>query len=66
MKRIKTVYFATREQAQAVIATLPPFKAGRFSNGVAKYKIVEYVKGYAIQLGDCGSYYPHKTADGDE
>ena len=39
MKKDKTIYYATREKAQAVIETLPPFKASRFSNGVAKYKI---------------------------
>jgi len=63
MKKDKTIYFSTYEKAQAVIETLPPFKASRFSNGIAKYKIVEYGKGFAIQLGDYGNYHPCTTAD---
>lgn len=63
LKRPRTIYFKTRKEAQAMIDTLPPFKACKYSNGVAKYKIVEYIKGYAIQLGDCGPYYPNTTED---
>jgi hypothetical protein len=63
MKKDKTIYCPTREKAQAVIETLPPFKASRFSNGIAEYKIVEYGKGFAIQLGDYGNYHLCTTAD---
>jgi hypothetical protein len=63
MMKDKTIYFATREKAQAVIDTLPPFKASRFSDGIACYKIIEFGKGYAIRLGDYGNYHPRSTAD---
>ena len=63
MSKFKPVYYATREQAQAVIDTLPAFTAGRFNDGPAIYKIVEFRKGYAIQLGDFGNYHPRTHAD---
>jgi hypothetical protein len=56
-------YYATREQAQSVINTLPPFRASRFCVGIARYKIVGFAKGYAIQLGDYGNYHPRTNAD---
>ena len=63
MKKDKTIYFATHEKAQAVIEALPPFKSSRFSDGIARYKIVEFGKGYAIQLGDYCNYHPRTTSD---
>ncbi len=57
------IYFATREQAQSVVDTLPPFEASRFCVGIARYKIVGFTKGYAIQLGDYGNYHPRTNAD---
>jgi hypothetical protein len=63
MKKFKPAYYATREQAQAVIDTLPAFKASRFNEGLAIYKIVEFKPGFAIQLGDYGNYHPCATAD---
>jgi hypothetical protein len=66
LKKPKTIYFKTRKEVQAIMDTLPPFKAGKHGNGVSKYKIVEFVKGYAIQLGDCGLYYPDTIEDVDE
>lgn len=59
----KPIYYATREQAQAVVDTLPPFKASRFCAGLAQYKIISFTKGYAIQLGDYGNYHPRTNAD---
>ena len=63
MTQFKPAYFATRAQAQTVVDTLPAFKASRFSEGLAIYKIVEFEGGYAIQLGDYGNYHPCTTAD---
>ena len=57
------IYYATQEQAQSVVDTLPPFKASRFCVGIARYKIVGFTKGYAIQLGDYGNYHPRTNAD---
>lgn len=57
------IYYATREQAQSVVDTLPPFEASRFCVGIAHYKIVEFTKGFAIQLGDYGNYHPRTNAD---
>ena len=57
------IYYATREQAQSVVNTLPPFEASRFCVGIAQYKIVGFTKGYAIQLGDYGNYHPRTNAD---
>lgn len=65
LQKFDPIYYATREQAQAVIDTLPPFQASRFNEGLAIYKIVEYTMGYAIQLGDYGNYYPCTSADRD-
>lgn len=61
-KSFAPIYYATREQAQSVVNTLPPFEASRFSVGIARYKIVEFTKGYAIQLGDYGNYHPRTNA----
>jgi hypothetical protein len=63
MEQFKPAYYATRAQAQAVIDTLAPFKASRFNEGLAIYKIVEFKRGYAIQLGDYGNYHPCTSAD---
>ena len=63
LQSFKPIYYATREQAQAVVDTLPPFAASRFCVGIAQYKIVSFTKGYAIQLGDYGSYHPRTNAD---
>jgi hypothetical protein len=60
------IYYATQEQAQSVVDTLPPFKASQFCVGVARYKIVGFAKGYAIQLGDYGNYHPRTNADLDD
>ena len=57
------IYYTTREQAQSVVNTLPPFEASRFAVGIAHYKIVEFTKGYAIQLGDYGNYHPRTNTD---
>lgn len=57
------IYYATQEQAQSVVDTLPPFKASRFCVGIARYKIVGFARGYAIQLGDYGNYHPRTNAD---
>ena len=57
------IYYATREQAQSVVNTLPPFEPSRFCVGPAHYKIVGFTKGYAIQLGDYGNYHPQTNAD---
>jgi hypothetical protein len=57
------IYYATREQAQFVVNTLPPFEPSRFCVGPAHYKIVGFTKGYAIQLGDYGNYHPRTNAD---
>ena len=57
------IYYATEEQAQSVIDTLLPFKVSRSCVGIARYKIVGFAKGYAIQLGDYGNYHPRTNAD---
>ena len=62
-KSLAPIYYATREQAQSVVNTLPPFKASRFCVGIAQYKIVSFTRGYAIQLGDYGNYHPRNNAD---
>lgn len=44
--------------------TLPPFEPSRFlepyeiERGLGKARIISFDKGYAIQLGGCGAYYP--------
>jgi len=63
LQNFDPIFYATREHAQAVVNTLPPFKASRFNVGLAIYKIVEFTKGYAIQLGDYGNYHPRTNAD---
>ena len=63
LQSFKPTFYATREQAQAVVDTLPPFEASRFCVGIAQYKIVGFTKGYAIQLGDYGNYHPRTNTD---
>ncbi len=63
LQSFNPIFYATREQAQTVVDTLPPFKASRFCVGIAKHKIVGFSKGYAIQLGDYGNYHPRTNDD---
>ena len=66
LQSFNPIYYATREQAQAVVNTLPPFSGSRFCVGIAKYKIVGFPKGHAIQLGDYGNYHPRTNDDLEE
>ena len=57
-------YFKTREAAQKVLETLPPFEPSNclhpreIESGMGKARILEFKKGFTIQLGYYGNYYP--------
>ena len=62
-------YFKTYDDAVEIRDNLPPFNPSRFltvreiENGACKVKIVEFIRGFAIQLGDFGEYYPATDND---
>ena len=62
---MKTEYFKTYESAQEVMSKLSPFEPSKYvteneiKNGDGKARIIEFDKGFVIQLGFFGNYYPH-------
>lgn len=64
-----TAYFPNREAAEETMATLPPFAPSRFlskteiNRGAGLAQVREFTRGFAIQLGNCGNYFPSTTAD---
>lgn len=65
-----TAYFPTRRAAEEKVADLPPFAPSKFlskteverGDGLVA-QVREFKRGFAIQLGDCGNYFPATTAD---
>lgn len=66
-----TAYFPTRQAAEDILAALPPFTPSRFlskseiAHGDGLAQVREFERGFAIQLGDCGNYFPATTADAE-
>ena len=64
-----TAYFPTRQSAEAKMSTLPPFAPSKYlskteiDRGAGSAQVREFKRGFAIQLGDCGNYFPTTTAD---
>lgn len=64
-----TAYFPTRRAAEEKVADLPPFAPPKFlsktevERGDGLAQVREFKRGFAIQLGDCGNYFPATTAD---
>lgn len=64
MSKDKTMYFKTYAAAKYVADTLPPFEPSKFAtareieSGMCNHRINSFEKGWAIQLGVCGAYYP--------
>lgn len=62
-------YFKTLEAAEKVDKSLPEFAPSKYlskreiDEGLGKVRVKEFDKGFAVQLGACGSYYPATTAD---
>lgn len=57
--KTKTAYFKTEQQAHdAMQPWIDQEYPNRFQDArsITRIKIVEYIKGFAIQLGDCGPY----------
>ena len=65
----RTAYFDSLAQAEQAMSSMPAFKPSRFLSareihaGAGNAVIREFGCGFAIQLGDCGNYYPATTAD---
>lgn len=64
-----TAYFPTRQAAEEKMSALPPFAPSKYlskteiERGAGLAQVREFGRGFAIQLGDCGSYFPATTAD---
>jgi len=57
---MKIKYFATYSKAHEIAKTIPAEKCmNRFQtkHDTQAPKIVSFLKGYAVQYGDCGGYY---------
>lgn len=69
MNKTKTKYFQTHAEAKLVADALPLFapskylSASEIATGVGKAQVHEFVRGFAVQLGGCGAYYPATHAD---
>ena len=61
---VKTKYFKTYAEAVVIRDSLAPFKPSKYLNsreiesGLGCAVINEFGKGFAVQLGGCGAYYP--------
>lgn len=70
--KLQTTYFKTYAEAKAIADNLPPFTPSTFLKkfdlevGRGLPRVVEFDRGFAVQLGCCGNYYPNKTADCEE
>lgn len=66
-----TAYFPTRQAAETMMTTMPPFTPSKYlskteiERGAGLAQVREFGRGFAIQLGDCGNYFPSTTADGE-
>ena len=62
-------YFKTEAEAMEVAISLPEFEPSKYlakyeiEQGLGKARVVVFQKGFAVQLGAYGSYYPSATAD---